>query len=153
MIRFFGKLSCCQRAAKIASVAMLAQAMRQLKESEKTNRERFNELIFFFATKSTTLSPSVATTARRRRDNFQTNRITMASKKSLAYPRLKPHRDCLPRHSRSYELQTYLLCSHFYPSSANSGKITKSCWFLEKFENGGFRFLETMCSILSFVHS
>jgi len=39
------------------------------KVAEK-NREKFNELNFF-ATKSRTLSPSVATTVRRRRDNLK----------------------------------------------------------------------------------
>jgi len=78
-------LSRRQRAAKIACVATLAQVMRQLKKSQKKNREKFNELNFLRQNYGLhqTLSPSVATTARWRSDSSQKNRITIASKKSL----------------------------------------------------------------------
>ena len=46
VVRFFGKLSRRQRAVKIAGVATLAQVMRQMKKSQKKNREKFNELNF-----------------------------------------------------------------------------------------------------------
>jgi len=78
-------LSRRQRAAKIACVATLAQVMRQLKKSQKKNREKFNELNFLRQNHGLhqTFSPSVATIARWRRDYSQKNRITIASKKSL----------------------------------------------------------------------
>jgi len=45
-------------------------------EMAEKNHEKFSKLEFF-ATKSQTLSPSAATTARWRRNSFKKNRITI----------------------------------------------------------------------------
>ena len=63
---FFFKLSRRQPAAKMACVATLAQVMREVKISQKKNRENFNELNFLRQNHGLcqNLSPSEATTAR-----------------------------------------------------------------------------------------
>ena len=78
-MRFFGKLSRCQRAVKIACVATLAQVMRQEKIAEKFNELNFLQQITVFVRGWLHLRFSCVLATRQ----FRKNRITIASKKSL----------------------------------------------------------------------